>query len=100
MKGKKMVKVKFGNRSFSVISENDRFLDGLKRSFVTLQAGQGVDFLFNVGFLPDSATARRKRGLKPFWYGKTSGYFRWGQRQVDILFNDREVILRPFNFLK
>lgn len=94
-----MLKVKFGSRCFLVTSDNGRFLDGLKKSFLTMKTCQKTDFIFNVSFLPDSATIKGKKGLEPFWYGRTSGYFRWGQRQVDILFKDREVILRPFNFL-
>lgn len=94
-----MLKVPFGARCFTVTSDNDRFLNELKRSFLSIATGQQPDFLFNIGFLPDSAGMKRKNDLKPFWYGKTSGYFRWGQRRVDILFKDNEVIIRPFNFL-
>jgi hypothetical protein len=93
-----MLKVQFGNKCFSVTSDNGRFLDGLKKLFLTTETDQ-PDFLFNVAFLSDSANIKRKKNLKPFWYGRTSGYFRWSRRQVDILFKDKEVILRPFNFL-
>ncbi|MDI6891195.1 MAG: hypothetical protein QMC83_09730, partial [Thermodesulfovibrionales bacterium] len=93
-----MLKVKFGSRCFSVTSDNGRFLDGLKRSFLCTETGQ-PDFLFNIGFMSDSPSIKRKRNLKPLWYGRTSGYFRWSRRQLDILFNDKEVILRPYNFL-
>jgi len=40
-----------------------------------------------------------KGGLNPFWYGKTSGYFKWHSKQLDLLFKDIEVIVMPFNFL-
>lgn len=91
-----MLKVQFGSRCFSVVSDNSAFLDGLKKSFLITERGRETDFHFKVSFLSDSAGIK---DLKSFWYGKTSGYFRWGRRQVDILFKDKEVIHRPFNFL-
>lgn len=94
-----MLEVQFGSRCFSVTSEDKHFLDALKRSFLITRVCQKVDFLFNVSFLPESRGKIEKKDLKPFWYGKTSGHSRWGQRRVDILFKDKEVILRPFNFL-
>jgi len=87
----------FGRLKFSVVSENDEFMEGIRKFFICNRIKE-PDFIFNVSFSLDS-THVKKEGLRPFSYGRTSGFFSWKMNRLDLIFNNNEIIKRPFNFL-